>query len=521
MIYTVIKSKKAMHMLQQNLYNDGNRYLKWIRKNPRSAFLGIDVPAFLCLIGNDVFKLNILIYIAIVIYIIGVFIVCRSNKKEKTQMKKPLVVTARVKRLIVTATMVYLIPVVCCYFFKEQTNLLLVILATITYLVYFYLWCINILNKPIEKCVYHIFYFQATSKLKSMKRLKVIGITGSYGKTSSKNILSDILNVKMIARPTLRNLNTEYGLMMSINNHLDKFDEVFIAETGAYKRGEIKKLCNMVHPSYGILTTIGTAHLESFGNEENIQKAKFELIESLPKNGIGILNGDDPKQVSYQLKNTCRIVWIGIDNRDVDVYADNIKCSSNGSTFDCHFKGDAKAYSFETKLLGNHNIYNILASIALAKELGMTVSEIQTGVHKVRPVKHRLEMKEIGNIHMIDDAYNSNPVGAKKALEVLKMMPGTKVVVTPGMIELGEKEDEYNKTFGTEIAEVADYVILIGEKKTKAIYEGLLEKKYDKDKIYILNDVKESFKLVESFKGKEDIFALYENDLPDSYNEKK
>ena len=119
----------------------------------------------------------------------------------------------------------------------------------------------------------------------------------------------------------------------------------------------------------------------------------------------------------------------------------------------------------------------------------------------------------------IDDAYNSNPVGAKVALEVLGMMPGDKVVVTPGMVELGAEEEKYNKEFGEEISAVADYVILVGEKQTKPIYDGLMAKKYDKDRIIITNDVRQTYILVNKLKGKKDIYALYENDLPDTYNE--
>ena len=159
--------------------------------------------------------------------------------------------------------------------------------------------------------------------------------------------------------------------------------------------------------------------------------------------------------------------------------------------------------------------------IALAREFGMNMAEIEMGVKKIKPIEHRLEIKSVGSIYMIDDAYNSNPVGAKRAIEVLDMMPGTKAVVTPGMIELGSKEKEYNKIFGMQIANVADYVILIGEKRTQPIYQGLIESGYSKEKIYILNDVKESFSLLATLKGKEDLYALYENDLPDSYNERK
>ena len=288
---------------------------------------------------------------------------------------------------------------------------------------------------------------------------------------------------------------------------------------GAYKRGEIKELCDFVHPKYGILTRIGTAHLATFGSQENIQKTKFELIESLPSDGIGILNGDDPLQVDYKLNNKVNIKWIGIDNKDVDVRGTNIKCSNNGTSFDVVIKGDKKKYKFETRLLGKHNVYNFLSSIALGIEFGISMDDLIKSVSKVRAVPHRLELKKLSNFYQIDDAYNSNPVGAKNACEVLSMMPGIKVVVTPGMIELGEKEDELNKEFGEEIADVADYVVLVGEKQTLPIMQGLTDKGFDKDKILVLNDIRDAYPFIQGLVKKEDVYALFENDLPDTYNE--
>ena len=442
--------------------------------------------------------------------------------RKTEQVKKPLVITARVKRLLVTISILYLIPVVVLFINNALNYLMLMVLGVMTFFEYLVILFAKFLNRPVERMVYLKFYNQAQRKLKSMSNLSVVGITGSYGKTSSKNILSDILNIKYITRPTPRNLNTEYGLMITINNHLDKYDQVFIAEMGAYTNGEIKTLCDMVRPKYGILTRVGTAHLETFKSRENIQKTKFELIESLPSDGLAVLNKDDEWQVSYKLKNNVPVVWIGIDEKDADVVAENIKCSEKGSTFDIRFKGDKEKYPFETKLLGQNNIYNILASVALGKHLGMKINELQAGVRKVRSIEHRLELKNLGDMFMIDDAYNSNPVGAKMAVEVLSMMPGTKVIVTPGMIELGDKQDEYNFEFGKQIAESKpDYVILIGEKITKPIYNGLIEAKYNKDKIHILNNVVDSYTLIRKLKEKnKDIYALFENDLPDSYNEK-
>ena len=355
-----------------------------------------------------------------------------------------------------------------------------------------------------------------------MNNLKIVGITGSYGKTSSKNILADILNVKYNAFPTPKNLNTYNGLIMSINNHMDKFTDVFIAEMGAYVKGEIAGLCKLVKPKYGIITKIGTAHLESFGSEKNIEDGKFELIESLPADGIGVLNADDPKQLNHKLKNKVKIVWIGIENKNADVRATNIKCTSEGTKFDVIFKGDKKNYPFETKLLGSHNVYNILAGIALGKEFGIDIEDLQKSVKSVKPIEHRLELKKIGKFYMIDDAYNSNPVGAKNAVDVLSMMNGTKIVVTPGMIELGEKEDELNKEFGKQIGNSkTDYVVLIGKEKTKPIKEGLEETDFNKDNIIVYNDVREAYNFINGLTvgNKKDVYALFENDLPDMYNE--
>jgi UDP-N-acetylmuramoyl-tripeptide--D-alanyl-D-alanine ligase len=367
--------------------------------------------------------------------------------------------------------------------------------------------------------VYHYYKHKAQKKIKEMGNLKIIGITGSYGKTSSKNILSDILNVKYNALPTPRNLNTYNGLIMTVNNYMDKFTDIFIAEMGAYVKGEIAGLCKLIKPQYGILTKIGTAHLESFGSQENIQTGKFELIESLPSDGFGILNGDDPLQVSYKLKNNVRIIWIGIENKNVDVLAKNIKCSSKGTTFDVCFKNDKKTYTFETKLLGKHNVYNILEAIACGREFGIDIEDLIHAVKGVKTIEHRLELKKLGNFYMIDDAYNSNPEGAKRATEVLGMMDGIKVVVTPGMIELGDKEYEYNKTLGEEIGAVADYAVLIGEKRTKPIKEGLIKSGFNEDNIVILNDVREAYPFIETLTGKKEVYALFENDLPDTYNE--
>ena len=522
-LYIIYASKKSIHMLQQNLYNENNRYIKWVFKNKRQTFCNINVYGivfavlllFSLMEELDIFFLGTMILVYLVSFYID------RQKRKLDQNKKPLVITKRVKRLIFTLTILYVIPLVFIFLDEQYRDVTLIVIAALTSLNYIMVYLANVINHPVERIIYHKFEKQAKNKLKSMPDLKIVGITGSYGKTSCKNVLNDILNIKYTSLATPKSINTFNGLMMIINNNLTKLEDVFIAELGAYVKGEIKGLCKLVTPKYGIITTIGTAHLATFGSEQNIIDGKMELIESLPEDGIGVLNKDDPKQKSYKIKNPnpCKILWIGMDSDGVDVKASNIKCTNKGTKFDITFKGDKKKYPFETKLLGKHNVYNILSAVALGKSFGLSIKELQQGVKRVQPVEHRLEIKPLGNFYQIDDAYNSNPIGAKSALDVLDMMEGTKVVVTPGMIELGDKEDELNKEFGRQMAKVADFVILVGKKKTEPIRQGLIEKKFKEDNIFITNDVREAYKLISKLKNKKDLYALFENDLPDTYTE--
>ena len=514
LIFTILKTKKSFHMLQQNFYDDDNRYFKWILTNISRIAYESDI-LFVLIMCTLFFDIGVTIGAFIILY--GIIFI--NYRKKKVIAKKPLVVTARIKRLSLTMFLIYFIMIIpfVVNFSYENLVYCYLLLGLVTYLNYFVVMTANVINKPVEKCVYLYYKNKALNKLKSMN-IPVVGITGSYGKTSSKNIINDILNVKLNSFATPKSFNTPYGLINSINNYLDKFNDIFIAEMGAFRIGEIKQNCKIVRPKYGIITSIGEAHLESFGSRDNIMKGKFELVESLHVDGLAILNGDDEYQLKYKIKNNCNVKWIGIDNKEVDLYATNIKLSGKGTTFDCVFKGDKKKYKFNTKLLGKHNVYNILSGILLGKELGLSIEELKRGVSSVKTIEHRLELKKYGNINIIDDAYNSNPVGSKMALEVLGLMEGLKIIVTPGMIELGPKQYELNHKFGSYISEVCDYVILIGEKQTKPIYDGLMNNKFDKKKIFVLNDVRDAFPLMNRLATK-DTYVLLENDLPDLFNE--
>ena len=523
-IYVIYRSVEAMHMLQQNLYNENNRYLKWTKRNIKRVFSIIDfLPIVLFVLVyfiEDVHILDLVLIGSMFIYLFGIVNEYRINKDN--QNKLPLKATGRIKRLFITYVLIYAVAIYFTVIIKDMNivPLMLILLSLMLGFVYYIVFLANIIDTPLNQLSYLYYLRKAKNKLEDFHNLEIIGITGSYGKTSSKNILSEILGSKYITRATPKNYNTPYGLMMTINNYLDKFDEVLIAEMGAYTKGDIKKLCDLVHPKYGILTVIGEAHLETFGSKENICKTKFELIESLPSDGIAILNMDDDYQVNYKLQNKVKVKWIAIDKKEADVYATNLKCGSFGMSFDCHYNG-GKVH-LKTRLLGGYNIYNILASVALGLEMGIDINDIKTSVASLKSTEHRLELKKVGDIYMLDDAYNSNPIGASGALDVLRDMYGTRVVVTPGMVELGKLEHEKNYEFGKKMADSCDYVILIGEKQTKDIYKALVDSKFDKDNIFILNKVSDAYGVINALKEDNvDIYALFENDLPDMYMEGK
>ena len=514
LFYVILKAKKSMHMLQQNWYNDGNRYFKWILDNFEKVFITFDILfAIIIFIQN---KYSIIVFACFYV----MFYLLLKRKYSKEQSKKPLVITARIKRLYFTMLLLYAIGILPLIFnYKENVIYgYYLYIGLLAYLNPFVVLLANIINTPVEKLVFNYYKSKAKNKLSEMKNLKKVGITGSYGKTSCKNALNDILNVKFNSFATEKSFNTMNGLMISINNKLDKFSDVFIAEMGAFKRGEIKEKANFIKPQYGILTTIGTAHLESFGSRENVQKAKFELIDSLPNDGKAVLNYDDEYQRSYKIKSKCKVVWVSIGDKKADVTASDIKLSNKGTKFTCTFNKKHEKVTFETKLLGSANVYNVLQAASMAYELGMNTEQIAIGVKKIATIEHRLELKKYGDINIIDDAYNSNPVGSKMAVEVLGMMDGKKIIVTPGMIEMGDKQYEYNMEFGRQIASVCDEVILIGEEQTKPILAGLKKERYDDKKIHILNDVKAAFPLMRKLSGKT-TYVLLENDLPDIFNE--
>ena len=455
----------------------------------------------------------------------------RKNKNTK----KPFVYTARAKRLIfilyslilisfiIFFTLLYtLFNFIEIHFIYLAISIFILFMCISFFTSVYYIYLANYISLYIENRINNWYFNIAREKIRKLrdKGLITVGITGSYGKTSVKFISAAILSQKFRVLSTPESYNTPMGLSKVINNDLNEDYEIFIAEMGATRNGDIEELVELTGPQIGLITSIGACHLESFGSILNVAKTKYELIRGLPDIGIAIFNNDNTYLRELARITNKRKILYAIENiEDADIYAKDISVNEEGSSFTLCIKGKGEI-ACKTSLLGKHNILNILAAVSIAHVFGMNFNEISMGIKNILPVKHRLELIDPKTgILVIDDAYNSNPDGAEAALEVLgEFKDRRKIIVTPGMVELGEFEKFENNKFGERIAEICDIAILIGKKRTEPIYNGLISSGFNKNNVYVVNSTNDSTEIIKSIAKHGDVI-LYENDLPDNYDE--
>lgn len=436
--------------------------------------------------------------------------------------KKKLVWTPRVKRLLICA-FIWLNLLFSFAFVSHGA--LFIWLSQIFAIVYSWAFVLlaNLTNKPIEMGINHYYYSDAQKRLKLNSNLIVIGVTGSYGKTSVKNVLYQLLSQKYNVLMTPESYNTLMGVIRTIREKLTPTHDIFIVEMGAKQSGDIAEICKLVSPSMGLITSIGPQHLDTFKTLENVIKTKGELFEGVTAGGKLFVNMSDDNIKSIPLRKDVTAITYGREHaKKLDYTVTSEQLSEEGTSFTL-LSGKQKDRSptvLKTKLLGAHNIDNMLGSIAVAMELGVSSAQINRGLYDLYPVKHRLSYSRSPlGYTIIDDAFNSNPVGSKNALEVLKKMKGNrKIILTPGMIELGDQQFELNEKFGEYMAATCDYVVLVGKKQTEPIASGLRKKKFPEEKLFIAQNLQEGFQAVNDYAKAGDVL-LIENDLPDSFNE--
>lgn len=314
-----------------------------------------------------------------------------------------------------------------------------------------------------------------------------------------------ILRSKFKTYATSANVNTDIGVANTILENIGWLADVFIVEMGAYKRGEIKQICDIVKPDISVITAIGSQHLALFKSIENTLKAKYEIVEYAKEDATIVLNADSDLALRIAEKSSKKEILYSI-SKEVDLWASDVKSSLDRVEFNVHYKGKAKR--FEVRILGEHNVSNILAATAVALQLGMGLDEISN------VLKEKSRRGDIGRLSMkrsrfgyrvIDDSYNSNPDGFAAALDFLdKVRAGKKILVTIGILELGSKVRAVYGNLSKKIAETCDVLVTGDSRLVQSV------RSEDKNfKVIFDRGVKKQLKFLKEDVGKEDV-VLFE-----------
>lgn len=536
--HLLLRGRYFLHIFQQNGYKF-SEYRDWLIEHffrrvitAEHILFNIVIAAMIVLLSNTLTGSSA----AIIISAFAAFWFIPFNYYASDKSKKPLVFTPRMIRLTIPFTLlILLLPTFVTYFaytghipftdLQFQTSILysadIYLLAfgwiVADALVPFFIFSAGFITKPYENYVHRYFIRQAQQKLAQMPDLTVIAITGSYGKTSTKFMIRDLLSERYSVCATPGSYNTPMGICKVINNDLNARHQVLVLEMGARYEGNIDELCDIAEPDISVVTNVGIAHLETFGSQDAIARTKSTLVKRTKPNGTAILNADDQRVVKMgNLRDDIAFVTAGLQNGDIR--GNNIQYSPNGMQFTVSAEGDSEP--FKMQLLGAHNVQNMLLAVGVGQSLGLRLSTMSAAAGRIEPVEHRLELKNQERLTIIDDAFNANPVGAKNAVETLAQFnSGRRIIITPGMIELGDLQDEKNRNFGRQIGQAGlDLVILVGTNQTEAIRQGITSTEFDMTKVQTVPSLDEANRLMQDTAEDGDV-VLYENDLPDSFDE--
>lgn len=460
--------------------------------------------------------------IIIVVLTLFWFVPVKAFRPRKE--KKPLVFTPRIYRLIIPfGVLAMLFPMVGMQLAYSRELLYPDVYALSIgwvlgdVLIPLMLYLGAVIVWPIEKFIQLRFKQKARKKLKALSHVKVIAITGSYGKTSTKFFLRDILKERYRVCSTPGSYNTPMGITKIINEELRAEHELLILEMGARYPGNIEELCDIAEPDISIVTNVGVAHLETFGSKQSIAHTKGALIRRLKPDGTAVLNADDSEVMRMADRDDINIISAGLETGQVR--AADIEYGPDGTHFRAQFPNGSEV-TVEMRLLGAHNVQNVLLAMSVGYHLNIRPETMAVAARQIQPVEHRLELKQQDGFYIIDDAFNSNPVGARNAVEILAgFNTGRKYIITPGMIELGEMQDQANYQFGREIGQAdIDYAILVGPRQTEPIRKGITSVNGSTTQVEVVSTLFEANELIQQLMQQGDVI-LYENDLPDSYTE--
>ncbi|MDQ4065917.1 MAG: UDP-N-acetylmuramoyl-tripeptide--D-alanyl-D-alanine ligase [Actinomycetota bacterium] len=487
MVFQIVRLRRALHVFQLEGYKRA-RFLTWCRRNPRRALF-----------------------------------LARATRK------KPLVMTGRAWRILGVATFLSVVVVLGLPAAAHPVAgapldwLTWVFAGTVAFVgMPVFLTSADALLAPVQNRINERFITEARRKLDAIAPT-VVGITGSYGKTSTKFAVRDIAGEPGLAYATPGSYNTPMGVTRAINEGLNDGHELLVVEMGAYGRGDIAELCAFVRPTISILTAIGPMHLDRFGSMDAIRAAKYEIVEALPPEGVAVMNTDDLEVRRLADATTdVRVVRYGMDpTGSPEITARDHSYGPHGTTMTIV---DDTGASLETRtsLLGEHSINHVLAGVTVARLRGLALADLGRRIAALQPVEHRLQLvRGAGGVTIIDDAFNSNPAGAAAALEILADLDEAdarrKIVVTPGMIELGERQFHENKRFAEHASLVADHVIVVGSVNRDALCEGIALAPRPRAEVITVDTLAQATEKLAELKLGPGDWVLFENDLPDHY----
>ncbi|MGH1375556.1 MAG: Mur ligase family protein [Alphaproteobacteria bacterium] len=520
-----------LHALQQDDYNNG-RLMGWIVRN---RVFDSRVSQFLIILTGTAFLVEIPSSVLNVIVFLAFVMAAYFEKDPRKNSKKALVMTKRAKRIFTMGLTFTLLSSIVAFYISTPAIWIAIIQLVPIMLIFG-----NASLAPYEGSVQKKFYIEAQQKLEDLNPT-IIGITGSYGKTSVKHILGHILKTTAPTLATPGSVNTIMGITRIVREQLEPHHKYFIAEMGAYGPGSIASLCNLTPPQYGIITSIGHAHYERFKSLETVVQAKYELAESvLSRGGTMIVHEKTLKfEHSRNIRNLAmeRFIACGepmntkrpkneqeysyLSDDDMKIFA--VDQTPKGICVSISWQGEP--YTLRAPLYGTHHGHNVALAFACAMTLGMETKDIKTALASTPQIKHRLEVKQqIDGTIIIDDAFNSNPLGFRSALHVLKVLAddlkenkgaGRAILITPGIVELGGAHDEVHKTIGALSAEAADVIIVVNPSRIPTFLDGV-HASPTKKSVMEFDTFVEAQEWLIAHKKVGDVILL-ENDLPDIY----
>ncbi len=521
-------SSRFLHYFQQEEY-DNVRFLAWWLRSAsieKRATLTSLVFALALALSEESAGITTLPFprVLLLSVVLALSIAYTGMSNDRQTVKKALVMTSRAKRILIGALIIQasIFIVVACAF--RYTPWSPYYLLSLTLLIPFLLFIIpitltgaNLCLSPLESSVQKK-YLQEAQAILSRVKPEIIGITGSYGKTSFKHILSHILASHAPTLATPGSINTLMGITRIIRERLRNEHAYFLVEMGAYGIGSIQRLCGLTPPKTAIVTAIGIAHMERFKTIEAVLHAKSELPKSLPKEGMAILNGDDLNLRRMASQLDCQVRFYGCDPNKGSLDCRLLQSENTEDGVQCSVDYQGKTYTFSIPIYGRHQALNATGAFLTAMSMGVAPITAIAALQTMPPITHRLVVQRSENgITTIDDAYNSNPAGFECALELLKSLRGNrKILITPGMVELGEKAEEAYRQIAPIAATACDLILLVAAHRMHSFRQSLLDQGFSSEKIREFATLREAQQWLNLDIRSGDVI-LYENDLPDLY----